>query len=74
MEKRLLSIILFRINSQIILVTNEWFYSKNIQENIDFIDSQVLPKFNLFPFYKIVNDSDILIITNRKRALFRFMN
>lgn len=60
------------INSQIILVTNEWFYSKNIQENIDFIDSQVLPKFNLFPFYKIVNDSDILIITNREESSIPF--
>lgn len=60
------------ISSQIILVTNEWFYSKSIQENLDFIDSQVLPKFNLFPFYKIVNDSDILIITNREESSIPF--
>ncbi len=59
-------------NSQIILVTNEWFYSKNKEENLDFIDSQVLPKFNLFPFYKIVNDTDILIVTNREESSIPF--
>lgn len=60
------------IQSQIILVTNEWFYSKSKEENLDFIDSQVLPKFNLFPFYKITNDTDILIITNKEDSSIPF--
>lgn len=60
------------LNAQIILVTNEWFYSKNWDENIDFIDSQVLPKFNLFPFYKIANETDILIITNAEESSIPF--
>jgi XrtN system VIT domain protein len=60
------------IQAQIILVTNEWFYSKNKEENLDFIDSQVLPKFNLFPFYKITNDTDILIITNKEDSSIPF--
>ena len=60
------------INAQIILVTNEWFYSKSKEENLDFIDSQILPKFNLFPFYKITNDTDILIITNAEESSIPF--
>ena len=60
------------IDSQIILVTNEWFYSKNEKENLDFIDNQALPKFNLFPFYKITNETDILIITNKEEHSIPF--
>lgn len=60
------------LKSQIILVTNEWFYSKNKEENLDFIESQALPKFNLFPFYKITNDTDILIITNKEDSSIPF--
>ncbi|MBK8395304.1 MAG: XrtN system VIT domain-containing protein [Leptospiraceae bacterium] len=60
------------LNSQIILVTNEWFYSKNTKENLDFIEDQSLPKFNLFPFYKITNETDILIITNREEHSIPF--
>lgn len=54
------------LEAQIVLVTNEWFYSRNKEENLDFIENQNLPKFNLFPFYKIANQTDILVITNRE--------
>lgn len=45
---------------------------KNKEENLDFIESQALPKFNLFPFYKITNDTDILIITNKEDSSIPF--
>lgn len=60
------------LDVQIVLVTNEWFYSRSVEENLDFIENQNLPKFNLFPFYKIANETDILVVTNKEDSSIPF--